>query len=61
MLLAMYVIALIFISTLSTFIVIIIVISKPKIVLSNKVIIYSLLSSLDITKLAKVVNKFLII
>jgi len=58
MLLAMYITALIFISVLSTFTAVIIAVSRPETVLSNRVIIYGLLSSLDITKLAKVVNKF---
>jgi len=61
MLLVMYIIALTFLGTLSTSIATTIVVSKPETVLSNRVIIYSLLSSLDVTKLAKVVNKFLII
>jgi hypothetical protein len=33
--------------------------SRPKTVLSNKVTIYGLLDSLDVAKLAKIVNKFL--
>jgi len=60
MLLAMYIAALTFTSALSTSIAATIV-SKPKTVLFNKVTIYSLLSSLDVAKLAKVVNKFLTI
>jgi len=58
MLLVMYIIALTFIAVLSTSIAVTILASKPETVLSNRVTIYSLLSSLDITKLAKVVNKF---
>ena len=61
MLLAIYVIAFTFISALSTFIAATIAVSKLETVLSNRVIIYSLLSSLDVAKLAKVVNKFLTI
>jgi len=61
MLLAMYVIAFTFIAVLSTFIATTTLASRPKTVLSNRVTIYSLLSSLDVTKLAKVVNKFLTI
>jgi len=34
------------------------VVSRPETVLSNRVTIYGLLSSLDVAKLAKVVNKF---
>jgi hypothetical protein len=58
MLLATYVVALTFMAVLSTFIAATTLASKPKTVLSNRVTIYSLLSSLDVTKLAKVVNKF---
>jgi multisubunit Na+/H+ antiporter MnhF subunit len=58
MLLAMYVTAFIFISALSTSIVATIAVSRPETVLSNRVIIYGLLSSLDVAKLAKVINKF---
>jgi len=61
MLVAMYIIALIFTNAFSTFKAIIIVAFKPKTILSNKVTIYSLLSSLNVTKLTKVVNKFLTI
>lgn len=61
MLLVIYTTAFTFISTLSTFTNTIIVVFKLKVVLFNKVTIYSLLSNLDITKLAKVINKFLII
>jgi hypothetical protein len=61
MLVATYTIALTFIAALSIFIAATIVASKPETVLFNKVTIYSLLSSLDITKLAKIVNKFLTI
>jgi len=61
MLLATYIIALIFTSAFSTFITATIAVSKPETVLSNRVTIYSLLSSLDVAKLAKVVNKFLTI
>jgi hypothetical protein len=61
MLLAMYVIALTFIAVLSISIAATILAFKPETVLSNRVTIYSLLSSLDVTKLAKVVNKFLTI
>jgi len=61
MLLAMYIVALTFIAVLSTFIAATTLASKPETVLSNRVTIYSLLSSLDVTKLAKVVNKFLTI
>jgi hypothetical protein len=61
MLLVMYIVALTFIVVLSTSIAATTLAFKPKTVLSNKVIIYGLLSSLDITKLAKVVNKFLTI
>ena len=57
MLLATYVVAPTFTAVLSTSIAATIV-SKPKTVLFNKVTIYSLLSSLDVAKLAKVVNKF---
>jgi hypothetical protein len=59
MLVATYVAALAFTATLGTLTAATIVASKPKTVLSNRVTIYSLLNSLDITKLAKVVNKFL--
>ena len=58
MLLVMYVIALTFISAFSTFIAATIAVSKLETVLFNRVTIYSLLSSLNVTKLAKVVNKF---
>jgi hypothetical protein len=61
MFLAMYIAALIFTSALGTFMATTIAVSKPEIVLSNRVIIYGLLSSLDVAKLAKVVNKFLTI
>jgi len=61
MLLAMYIIAFTFISALSTFIATTTVVLRLETVLSNRVIIYSLLSSLDVAKLAKVVNKFLTI
>jgi len=58
MLLATYVVALTFTSALSTSMVVTIAVSKPETVLSNRVTIYGLLSSLDVAKLAKVVNKF---
>jgi hypothetical protein len=61
MLLAMYVVALIFISALSTSMAAITAVSRPETVLSNRVTIYGLLSSLDVAKLTKVVNKFLTI
>jgi len=61
MFLATYVAALTFTNALSTFIDAIIAVPKLETVLSNRVIIYSLLSSLDVAKLAKVVNKFLMI
>jgi hypothetical protein len=61
MLSATYVAAPTFTSAPSTFINTTTLVSKPETVLSNRVTIYSLLSSLDVTKLAKVVNKFLII
>jgi len=61
MLLAMYIAALTFISAFSTFTDATIAVPKLETVLSNRVIIYGLLSSLDVTKLAKVVNKFLTI
>jgi hypothetical protein len=61
MLLATYVIALTFMAVLSTFIAATTLAFRPETVLSNRVTIYGLLSSLDVTKLAKVVNKFLTI
>ena len=61
MLLVTYVTALTFITVPSTFTATTILAFKPETVLSNRVTIYSLLSSLDVTKLAKVVNKFPII
>jgi hypothetical protein len=59
MLIAMYIAALAFTATLGTFIAATTVAFRPETVLSNKVIIYSLSNSLDVTKLAKVINKFL--
>jgi hypothetical protein len=61
MLLAMYAVALTFTSTLGTSMAATTAVSRPETVLSNRVIIYGLLSSLDVAKLAKVVNKFLTI
>jgi hypothetical protein len=61
MLLTMYTAAPTFTSALSTFTATTTIASRPKTVLSNRVTIYSLLSSLDVAKLAKVINKFLII
>jgi hypothetical protein len=61
MLLAMYVAALTFTAVLSTSTAVTTLASKPETVLSNRVIIYGLSSSLDVTKLAKVINKFLTI
>jgi hypothetical protein len=58
MLLAMYVAAPTFTGALSTSTDATIAVPKPETVLSNRVTIYSLLSSLDVAKLAKVVNKF---
>jgi hypothetical protein len=59
MLVAMYVVAPTFIATPSILIATTTHASRPKMVLSNGVTIYGLLNSLDITKLAKVVNEFL--
>jgi len=61
MLLAMYVTALIFTGALSTSMAATTAVSGPETVLSNRVTIYGLSSSLDVAKLAKVVNKFLTI
>jgi hypothetical protein len=61
MLLAMYIAALTFISALSTSTDTTIAVPRLETVLSNRVIIYGLSSSLDVAKLAKVVNKFLTI
>jgi hypothetical protein len=61
MLLATYVIALTFTAVPSTFIAATTLTSRPETVLSNRVTIYGLLSSLDVTKLAEVINKFLTI
>ena len=61
MLLATYVAALTFISAPGTSTDAIIAVPRPETVLSNRVTIYGLSSSLDVTKLAKVVNKFLTI
>jgi hypothetical protein len=59
MLVATYAAALTFTATLGTFTAATTVASKPETVLSNRVTIYSLLNSLDFTKLAKIINKFL--
>jgi hypothetical protein len=61
MLLAIYTAAPTFISAPSTSTATTTIAFRLKIVLSNRVTIYSLLSSLDVAKLAKVINKFLII
>ena len=58
MLLATYVVAPTFTAVLSTSIAATTLASRPETVLSNRVTIYGLLSSLDVTKLAKVVNEF---
>jgi hypothetical protein len=58
MLLAMYTATLTFISALSTSTDATTTVPKPETVLSNRVTIYSLLSSLNVAKLAKVVNEF---
>jgi len=60
MLLATYIATLTFMGVPSTSIAVTVVFG-PKTVLSNRVTIYGLLSSLDVAKLAKVVNKFLTI
>jgi hypothetical protein len=59
MLVATYTVALVFTTALSIFIVATTVAPKPETVLFNKVTIYRLLDSLDVAKLAKIVNKYL--